>query len=145
MRPGSPFSFGRLERTLVFGLPGNPVSALVTFHVLVAPALRALLGRPDVHSATARVVADEPIPTRRGLAHFLRVRLAQGPQGLPRARLTGPQGSGILTSMSRADALLVVPEDIEGLSAGTEADALPLGDALAGRMGFGYTTVAGTG
>ena len=140
MRPGSPVSFGRLGRTLVFGLPGNPVSALVTFHVLVAPALRALQGRADVHSPVQRVVLPEDIPTRAGLAHFLRIRLEPAMDALPAARLTGPQGSGILTSVARADALLVVPEDLNGLPAGTQADALPLDAPLGGRTSFGYTT-----
>src|SRR5690606_36602015 len=75
MRPGSPFSFGRLGRTLVFGLPGNPVSALVTFEVLVRPALRRMAARTDVHSRTMRVRAAEPIESKPGLVHFLRVRL----------------------------------------------------------------------
>ena len=142
MRPGSPVSFGLLGRALVFGLPGNPVSALVTFHVLVAPALRALQGRPDPHSPVARVTTGEPMPTRAGLAHFLRVRLEPGAGGRPLARLTGPQGSGILTSMGRADALLIVPEDLNGLAAGVAADALPLSDAIAGRRTLGYATSA---
>ncbi|HYG66556.1 MAG TPA: gephyrin-like molybdotransferase Glp, partial [Anaeromyxobacteraceae bacterium] len=100
MRPGSPVSFGRLDETLVFGLPGNPVSALVTFHVLVAPAIRALQGRRDMHSPVERVVLAEPMQTKAGLAHFLRVRLEPGETGPADARLTGPQGSGILTSVS---------------------------------------------
>ena len=145
MRPGSPVSFGRLGRTLVFGLPGNPVSALVTFHVLVAPAIRALLGRRDVHSPVQRVLLPDAVPTKAGLAHFLRVGLDTGGADLPYARLTGPQGSGILTSVSRADALLVIPEDLNGLPAGAMADALPLDRPLAGRMSPGYTTFAGTG
>ena len=145
MRPGSPASFGRIGHTLVFGLPGNPVSALVTFHVLVAPALRALQGRRLRHNAVERVVTAEPIPTKAGLAHFLRVRLERGQGGLRAARLTGPQGSGILTSVSRADALLVVPEDLNGLPAGVEADALPLDRPLAGQPELGYATVAGAG
>jgi molybdopterin molybdotransferase len=90
-----------------------------------------------------RVVTGEPIPTRAGLAHFLRIRLERGPAGLRSARLTGPQGSGILTSVSRADALLVVPEDLNGLPAGVEADALPLDRPLAGQAELGYTTNAG--
>jgi len=143
MRPGSPASFGRIGRTLVFGLPGNPVSALVTFHVLVAPALRALQGRRHPHNAVERVITAEPIPTRAGLAHFLRVRLERHAGGLRSARLTGPQGSGILTSVARADALLIVPEDLNGLAAGVEADALPLDRPLAGQAVLGYTTLAG--
>jgi molybdopterin molybdotransferase len=112
IRPGSPFSFGRAGRPAVFGLPGNPVSALVTFEVLVRPALRRLLGRDPVHNPLIRVRAEEPIPSKPGLVHFLRVRLGPAEPGeLPAAKLTGPQGSGILRSMSEADAILIVPED----------------------------------
>ena len=79
MRPGSPFSFGVIPRPggplPVFGLPGNPVSALVTFEVLVRPALRRMLGRRAVHTRTVEVRAAERIESRRGLVHFLRVRL----------------------------------------------------------------------
>ena len=79
MRPGSPVSFGRLGGLPVFGLPGNPVSALVTFEVLVRPALRRMQGRTAVHPPTIRVRAAEPIPGRPGLTHFLRARLEPGP------------------------------------------------------------------
>ncbi|HEY8470699.1 MAG TPA: gephyrin-like molybdotransferase Glp [Longimicrobiales bacterium] len=133
MRPGSPASFGRLGRTLVFGLPGNPVSALVTFEVLVRPALRRLAGRRDVHSRTIRVRVAEPIASKGRLTHFLRVRLEPDGAGGYVARLTGPQGSGILSSMTRADALLIVPEDVEHVEAGEELDAIPLLPADAGQ------------
>jgi len=137
MRPGSPFSFGRLGRTLVFGLPGNPVSALVTFEVLVRPALRRIAGRRDVHSRTIRVRVAEPIESKAGLVHFLRVRLEpDGAAGLA-ARLTGAQGSGIMSSMAAADALLVVPETVERLAEGEEAVAIPLLAADAGQEAFG--------
>ncbi|HEX7091994.1 MAG TPA: gephyrin-like molybdotransferase Glp [Longimicrobiales bacterium] len=133
MRPGSPASFGRLGRTLVFGLPGNPVSALVTFEVLVRPALRRLGGRRDVHSRTVRVRVAEPISSRGRLTHFLRVRLERDGAGGYVARLTGPQGSGILSSMARADALLIVPEDVDHVEAGEELEAIPLLPADAGQ------------
>lgn len=131
MRPGSPFSFGTLPRPAgravpVFGLPGNPVSAIVTFDVLVKPALRRMLGRQRVYPAAVRVRAVEPIGSKRGLVHFLRVRLMRAPDGVWEARLTGPQGSGILTSAAYADALLIVPLNSEGLGKGEMGVALRL-------------------
>jgi molybdopterin molybdotransferase len=130
MRPGSPFSFGTLpggEGSIpVFGLPGNPVSAVVTFEVLVKPALRRMLGRARIYPPAVRVRAAERIGSKRGLVHFLRVRLSRAADGVEEATLTGPQGSGILTSAAYADALLVVPLDSEGLAAGETGIALRL-------------------
>ena len=123
IRPGSPFSFGLLRRpdgrsVPVFGLPGNPVSALVTFEILVRPVLRRMLGRARVYPVVERAEAGEDIRSPAGLVRFLRVRLSAGPDGIRRAHLTGPQGSGILTSVAAADALLVVPLDVREVPAG---------------------------
>ncbi|HSJ30246.1 MAG TPA: gephyrin-like molybdotransferase Glp [Longimicrobiales bacterium] len=123
IRPGSPFSFGLLRRpdgrsVPVFGLPGNPVSALVTFEILVRPVLRRMLGRARVYPVVELVQAGEDIRSPAGLVRFLRVRLGDGPDGIRRAYLTGPQGSGILTSVAAADALLVVPLDVREVPAG---------------------------
>lgn len=138
MRPGSPFSFGRLGSLPVFGVAGNPVSVLVTLEVLIRPALRRLLGQGSVHSPTIRVTAAERIPGARGMTHFARVRIEAGGAGEWMARPTGPQGSGILTSMSLADALLVVPEGVAAVEPGESAVALPLlmGDPTRERLGF---------
>jgi molybdopterin molybdotransferase len=124
IRPGSPFSFGVLrrhdDRSLpVFGLPGNPVSALVTFEILVRPVLRRMLGRARLYPVVERVVAGEDIRAPTGLVRFLRVRLRDGTDGIRRAYLTGPQGSGILTSVAAADALLIVSHDIQRVPAGS--------------------------
>lgn len=124
IRPGSPFSFGLLRaragRSIpVFGLPGNPVSALVTFEVLVRPVLRRMLGRTRLYPVVERVTAGEDIRSPPGLVRFLRVRLDDGADGIRRAYLTGPQGSGILTSVSAADALLIVPLETGRIAAGT--------------------------
>lgn len=126
MRPGSPFSFGRLGDLPVFGVAGNPVSALVTFEVLIRPALRRLLGRKEVHAPTIRARASGRIPGARGLMHFVRVRLAGDGGGGWRAELTGPQGSGILSSLSEAMGLLIVPPGVESLEPGELATVLPL-------------------
>lgn len=110
MRPGKPITFGSLGRRLVFGLPGNPVSAMVTFEVFVRPTLLRMQGSTVVARPRLRVRARSPIPNpgyRRG---YLRVRLAHGHDGLE-AELTGDQGSAILRSMTLADGLAVVPGD----------------------------------
>jgi molybdopterin molybdotransferase len=114
MRPGKPITFGSLGSRAVFGLPGNPVSAMVTFELFVRPALRRLAGFTAIHRARLRAQALTPIPNpgfRRG---YLRVTLERRPDAAGSgwgARLTGDQGSAILTSMVRADGLAVVPGD----------------------------------
>lgn len=145
MRPGSPASFGSIPRSgrsplPVFGLPGNPVSALVTFELLVKPALRRMLGRRDVYGRTVRVRTGERIRSTPQLTHFLRITLEASGQGLPIARLTGAQGSGILTSVARADALLVVPRGCDALDAGDEAVALLLPPSDQGQLDAGFST-----
>jgi molybdopterin molybdotransferase len=125
MRPGSPFSFGTLRRIPVFGLPGNPVSALVTFEVLVRPALRRMLGASAVYPPSVRVRAGTAIPRAGRLTHFVRA-VFQGTGAGTTAVPTGPQGSGILSSMTAADALLVVPPGTDDVAAGTELAAIPL-------------------
>lgn len=138
MRPGSPFSFGRLGGLPVFGVAGNPVSVLVTFEVLIRPALRRLLGRESLYGPTLRVTCGERIPGARGMTHFTRVRLSPLRDGGWEARLTGPQGSGILSSVGAANALLVVPEGVPAIEPGGAATALPLleGDPAMTRLGF---------
>jgi molybdopterin molybdotransferase len=124
MRPGSPFTFGMLGAMPVFALPGNPVSAMVTFEVLVRPALRKMTGLLRYDRPWRRVRLAEPVATKGRLTHFYRATLErEGNAWL--ARLTGPQGSGILTSMSEADALIRVPAD-SSLPPGTEVDAIVL-------------------
>ena len=130
IRPGSPFSFGLLPRPErpdlpVFGLPGNPVSAVVTFEILVKPALRRMLGRQSVYPPTLMVRAAHRIRSSPGLVRFLRVRLERR-EGEYLASLTGEQGSGIMTSVARADALLVVPLDTEIIEEGETATAVPM-------------------
>src|SRR6266853_241567 len=129
MRPGAPVGFGLLGGTPWIGLPGNPVSAMVTFELFVRPAIRRLLGHPLPFRRTLPVCVGEPIKLGPKLRHFLRaVVQPQGAGGALTARLTGPQGSGILTSMARANALLIVPEDRPSVAAGETLAALLLDD-----------------
>lgn len=129
MRPGAPVGFGTLHGKPWIGLPGNPVSAMVTFELFVRPALRRMLGHRLPFRRTIPVCVGEPITLGPKLRHFLRaVVKPEGPDGHLTARLTGPQGSGILTSMARANALLIVPEDRPAVAAGETLAALLLDD-----------------
>ncbi|HWC73434.1 MAG TPA: gephyrin-like molybdotransferase Glp [Gemmatimonadales bacterium] len=123
MRPGAPVGFGLIGATPWIGLPGNPVSTMVTFELFVRPAIRRLQGHRLPFRRTVPVVVREAVTLGPKLRHFLRVIVENG-----EARLTGPQGSGILTSMARANALLIVPADMPSVPAGTELQALILDD-----------------
>ncbi len=137
IRPGSPFAFGLLPGARpVFGLPGNPVSALVTFEVLVRPALRRMAGHARLERRRRRAVLGEAARGSPDLTYFFRVRLDERPGEPPLARLTGPQGSGLLTSMARADALLVMPEGTGTLEEGEGVEVIPL-DPWAPRLASG--------
>ena len=128
MRPGAPLGFGLLGSMPWIGLPGNPVSAMVTFELFVRPVLRRMLGHTRLFRRPVPVVLEERVTIGAKLTHFLRAIVSTRDDGTTTARLTGPQGSGILTSMSRANALLVVPEDRPAVEAGESLHALPLGD-----------------
>ena len=111
MRPGKPITFGLMEGRPVFGLPGNPVSAMVTFELFVRPTLRAMAGHRRVHRARIRARALAPISNPGHRRGYLRVTLTPDGGGGFGARLTGEQGSAILRSMVLADGLAVVPGD----------------------------------
>jgi molybdopterin molybdotransferase len=117
LKPGRPTWFGTLGETLVFGLPGNPVSAMVTFILLVAPALRALQGTP-IGGPRPAALLDRDYEKGRGRAEAVRCRL-RVQEGALYADPTGPQGSHVLTSMLSADALALMPADWERVAAGT--------------------------
>ena len=129
MRPGAPIGFGLLGSAPWIGLPGNPVSAMVTFELFARPALRKMAGHRLLFKRPTPVRLKEPVTLAAPLTHFLRVILSSSGDGSPPlARLTGPQGSGLLTSMERADALVVVPEDRTRVDAGETLLAIMLTD-----------------
>jgi molybdopterin molybdotransferase len=128
MRPGAPVGFGQVRGIPWIGLPGNPVSVMVTFELFVRPTIRRLLGLTRVHRRPVTVTLEEPVSIGAKLTHFYRAIVAPRADGTLGARLTGPQGSGILTSMSLANALLVVPEDRTTVAAGEQLSALLLGE-----------------
>lgn len=124
MRPGAPVGFGSVSGTPWIGLPGNPVSAMVTFELFVRPALRKMTGHTLPFRRSVPVTVAEPVRITAGLQHFLRAIVIRRTDGTREARLTGPQGSGILTSMIRANALLMVPEERTEVAPGTELRAI---------------------
>ncbi|MEP6732903.1 MAG: molybdopterin-binding protein, partial [bacterium] len=132
MRPGAPLGFGTLFGAPWLGLPGNPVSALVTFELFGRPLLRMLAGSARPHRRTIGVTLGEPIHLGAPLTHFLRAVLEGDGGAAPIARLTGAQSSGMLTSMSLADALIVVPPDELDVPAGASLRAIPLDGDLGG-------------
>jgi molybdopterin molybdotransferase len=116
LRPGKPLAFGELQGVPFFGLPGNPVSAMVTFDVLVRPALLKLAGKAN-DAPFVEVVVGEDIRSD-GRRSYLRVKLRRE-QGQLIARTTGTQSSGALLSMVLADGLLIVPEDVTEVHTGS--------------------------
>ncbi len=129
MRPGAPVGFGLLGEVPWIGLPGNPVSTMVTFELFVRPAIRKMMGHARPFRRSVPVRAAEPITLKPKLQHFLRGIVSEAPGGAE-ARLTGPQGSGILTSMTLANALLVIPEGQQETPAGSIVQALVLNDPV---------------
>jgi len=126
LRPGGPTWFGVLRReggrpTLVFGLPGNPVSAMVTFHLFVRPALRASTGF-DPNAGRTRATLAAPYRKKPGKTHYLRCRLELTEQGWLAHLTRATQGSHVLTSMLAADALALIPADREEIAAGERVE-----------------------
>ena len=117
MQPGRPVAVGRIGGTHFFGLPGNPVAAMLTFHLFVRPALWKLAGRSDLDVPRFRAVSTEPMRKKRGRREFKRGILTYTGERWE-VRTTGPQGSGILTSMIEANCLIVIEEDAGDVAVG---------------------------
>lgn len=117
IRPGQPLAFGKIQGKLAFGLPGNPVSSMVTFEQLVRPALLKMSGHRSYGRPVVQAVFQEKFSKRPDRRHFLRGILKME-NGTLTVRTTGPQGSGILTSMVKANGLIDVPLHAEKLNPG---------------------------
>lgn len=136
VQPGKPFAFGRADvpdrgrPVLLFGLPGNPVSAFVTFELFVRPVLRRLAGHPRLHRPVDRAVLEEAVDKSLGRRGYQRVTARREADGSPmrdgkgrvRVRLAGGQGSHVMSALAAADALAVIPEPLERAEAGTEVE-----------------------
>ncbi|MEO8295873.1 MAG: gephyrin-like molybdotransferase Glp [Gemmatimonadota bacterium] len=127
MRPGAPVGFGLLDGMPWIGLPGNPVSTMVTFELFVRPAIRKMSGRALPFRRAVPVRLHDPVVVKPRLQHFLRA-IVNDSSGQREVRLTGPQGSGILTSMVKANALLILPEGQLETPAGSHEMAIMLDD-----------------
>jgi molybdopterin molybdotransferase len=127
MQPGMPQAFGTIgpDATPVFGLPGNPVSALVSFEAFVRPALRTMLGATPVQRPRVRAVTTKPLTSPAGKRSFLRVALENSNGAYVVTPVSGP-GSHLLAGMARATALAVVPENVEHVERGGQVDVLLL-------------------
>jgi molybdopterin molybdotransferase len=123
IKPGKPVFFGRRGRQLVFGLPGNPTSALVTFLLFVRPAIDRMLGRVRPGPESGRAVLAEDIALKPGRTQFLRGLVTdRGP--LLKVAPYSDQRSGVLRSMVRSRVLIVVPDDVSRIEAGREVEII---------------------
>lgn len=131
MKPGKPLAFGRItaqvgdaERTVpVLGMPGNPVSVMVSFEMFARPAILTMLGVTDLGKPLVDAVLENEIRSKDERRHYVRVYLERDGDTY-RASLTGAQGSGILTSMLKANGLAIIPEDWTHAPAGTQVKAM---------------------
>lgn len=128
MRPGAPLAFGVIGGVPWLGLPGNPVSALVTFELFGKPVIRRLRGEQAIFPLPIPVIVDESIELQAPLTHFLRCVVRPGDDGELHARLTGSQSSALLTSMTIATGLLIVPHDRPRVGIGARLYAFLTGD-----------------
>jgi molybdopterin molybdotransferase len=129
IKPGKPFAFGRLPNVWFFGLPGNPVSAMVTFDQLVQPALAKLAGQQFERPLQLKAVAGEPLKKAPGRLDFQRGILSQGPDGLE-VRSTGSQDSAVFSSLSRANCYIVLERERGKVAAGETVTVEPFGGLL---------------
>ncbi|MGI9032103.1 MAG: molybdopterin molybdotransferase MoeA [Acidimicrobiales bacterium] len=126
VRPAKPLAFGLIGSTPVFGLPGNPVSSMVSFELFARPALRQMMGHGALDRPRVTAVADEALVRRRdGKLHLLRMVATQDGDGRWHVRSSGGQGSHMLAAMARANALAVVP-DGDGVPAGDDVEVMLL-------------------
>ena len=131
MKPGKPLAFGTFaapdgRRVPHIGLPGNPVSSLLAFELFGRPAIHKMLGRGASSRPVVRAIADEAIVNSDGRRVYARAVVRKAKDGRWHARLTGPQGSGVLTSMALANGLAICPEDRDQIDPGEETDVIIL-------------------
>lgn len=129
MKPGKPLAFGRFSapdgrRVPHIGLPGNPVSSLLAFELFGRPAIAQLMGRAPQSRPVVRAIAEDDIVNTDARRVYARATMQLDDEGRWHARLTGPQGSGVLTSMALANGYAVCPEDAERIRAGEECDVI---------------------
>jgi len=130
MKPGRPITFGRLGNSAYFGLPGNPVSVMTTFYQFVVPAIQRLSGQVDRSPLTIKVISTSELKKRAGRFECQRGILSLNEAAQLTVCATGKQGSGILTSMSRANCLILLDENCNGVQAGDTVTVQPFSTYL---------------
>jgi molybdopterin molybdotransferase len=126
MKPGKPIAFGRFGKAHFFGLPGNPVSVMVTFYQLVQPALRALMGAANIDPPVlVRAECESRLRKKPGRLEFQRGQLVRRPSGTYAVRSSGHQGAGVLRSMSEANCFIILPLEQGDVEPGTEVEVQP--------------------
>ena len=138
MRPGSPFAAGRIragdspdaQSAVLFGLPGNPVAAMVTFLALVRPAILAMMGAQPAPPVRLQARCAEPLRKKPGRTEFQRGIVTREAGGQLTVRATGHQGSGVLRSMVEANGLIVLPHDQGDLAAGETVEVMMFDGAI---------------
>jgi len=130
MKPGRPITFGQIDNAAFFGLPGNPVSVMTTFYQFVLPAIQRLSGQTDRTPLTIQVICNSDLKKRAGRFECQRGILSLNETGQLTVCATGKQGSGILTSMSRANCLILLDENCDGIEAGDAVTVQPFSTYL---------------
>jgi len=111
IKPGRPMAFGKLNNAILFGLPGNPVAVMVTFYQFVQPALKHMMGQTEVNAQRFKVPCLSPLKKKPGRVEYYRGILDTDEHGRITVRKAGVQGSGVLSSMSKANCFIVLPTD----------------------------------
>ncbi len=125
MRPGRPMAIGRIGDAILFGLPGNPVAVMVTFYAFVRDALRAMGGIDEPAPPWLRALCTTPMRKKPGRTEYQRGIVTRGDDGRWQVAITGSQGSGILSSMSAANGMVVLHHEQGSVNAGDEVDVIP--------------------
>jgi len=125
MKPGKPLAFGMIKGVPHLGLPGNPVSSMITFELFARPAILKMMGKKNLSKPTIEAILEGRIKNTDGRRIFARAIVSREDDRYL-ARIVGPQGSGVLTSMSRANGLVIVPEDVETVEEGETVKVLML-------------------
>ncbi|MCK8046378.1 molybdopterin molybdotransferase MoeA [Shewanella sp. 1CM18E] len=130
IKPGKPFAFGHLGDAVFCGLPGNPVSSMVTFYKLVWPLLTKMQGLPQSKPVTLQATLKGEIRKQAGRVEYQRAILSYNANGEAEVVITGGQGSGMLTSMTMANCFIILAQDCDGLSDGTQVTVEPFNGVL---------------
>jgi molybdopterin molybdotransferase len=124
MRPGRPMAVGRIGKSVLFGLPGNPVAVMVTFLAFVRPALLQMMGVSAKPAPLLRARSLEAIRKKPGRTEYQRGTVTSASDGTLQVRTTGNQGSGVLSSMVQANGLIVLHHDQGNVAPGDEVDVM---------------------